>query len=92
MRVIAITCFLWRFHAKGKNNKQTKQKQTKKKNLGGHMEVPSWRNGVNFRKIGKVPNENPSHLMCMVNQKEKEKIHGNQIFTLAKDENSPWKS
>ena len=35
------------------------------------MEVPSWRNGVNFRKIGKVPNEHPSYLMCMVNQKEK---------------------
>ena len=56
------------------------------------MEVLSWRNGVNFRKIGKVPNEHPSYLMCMFNEKEKEKVHGNQICTFAKDENSPWKS
>ena len=42
------------------------------------VEVPSWRNGVNFTKIGKVPNEHPSYLMCMVNQNGKENI---ELFT-----------
>ena len=73
------------------NNQKQKPKKQPKKNTC-LVEVPSWRNEVNFRKIGKVLNEHPSYLMCMVNQKEKEKIHGNQIFTLAKDENSLWKS
>ena len=39
-----------------------KQKEKKKKEKSACLEA-SWRNGVNFTKIGKVPNGHPSYVM-----------------------------
>ena len=38
-------------------------KKKKKKRKKERKKTHVWRNGVNFRKIGKVPNDHPSYVM-----------------------------